>query len=112
MHSITERKSTLRRFKYRWTHIFVRGLWIYANVDVLFYAVSFYTIYLAIGPWFVGHITDGRVGIVFVWGTIFSDYFLPGSLTYYRGVWHVIAFNYRLIAVLAYIANDRYFTLS
>lgn len=98
----------MHRFRYRWTRDCVRGLWIYANTDVLYYSVSFYTVYLAFGPWFAGYVTEDRVGVVFVWGTIVQDYFLPGTLTYYRGVWHIVAFNFRLIAILAYIGNDRY----
>ena len=37
---------------------------------------------LFLGPWFIGEVLEGHVGVVFAWGTFVYNSYLPGSLTY------------------------------
>lgn len=98
----------MHRLKYRWFHSFSRKMWIFATTDSLFYPVSFYTLYLTFGPWFAGHVIDGRVGVVFPWGTIFQGHFLSGTFTYFYGLNQIVFFNAILILLLAHAADQRY----
>lgn len=100
----------MHRFRNRIAYIWVRKLWIFANIDGLFYPVAIYSVYLTFGPWFAGHLVDGRIGVVFAWGTIFDGKFLPGTFSYFYGFTHVVLFNGMLIIILALTADFRYYS--
>uniref|UniRef100_A0A1B6D3N4 Uncharacterized protein n=2 Tax=Clastoptera arizonana TaxID=38151 RepID=A0A1B6D3N4_9HEMI len=57
-------------------------LWILANVDRFFYPIVLYPLYLAIGPWSVGEVIEGYIGVIFIWGTFINNSYLPGAFTY------------------------------
>lgn len=40
---------------------------------------------VCIGPWSVGEIIEGYIGVIFAWGTIVNGSYLPGSFTYAYG---------------------------
>lgn len=102
------RQMTLYRFRNRCIRAWVRRMWIFANINSIIYPFIIYTIYLAIGPWFFGHLIDGRIGVVFVWGTYFEGgIFLPGTLTYFYGFAHILFFNGVLILIVGYTADVR-----
>lgn len=42
------------------------------------------------GPWFVGEVMEGHIGVVFAWGTFVYSSYLPGSLTYAYGFLQVV----------------------
>lgn len=63
----------------------LQQFWILSSVDRIFWPVILYCIYLAVGPWVICEIVDGRYGAVFVWGIYLDGSFLPGSLTFFYG---------------------------
>lgn len=70
--------------------------------------IYIFLVYLTFGPWFAGHLIDGRIGVVFAWGTIFDGKFLTGTFSYFYGFTHVVLFNGMLIIILALTADFRY----
>lgn len=42
-----------------------------------------------LGPWFVGEIMSDYIGLVCVWGIYVKGAFLPGSLTFFYGIFQV-----------------------
>jgi len=45
---------------------------------------------MPLGPWFIGEIISGQIGCMFVYGLYVNGHFIPGSLTFYYGVFQVI----------------------
>ena len=41
------------------------------------------------GPWFVGELLEGYIGVVFVWGMFVYGSYLPVCLTYLYGIFQV-----------------------
>ena len=39
-------------------------------------------VFLCAGPWFIGQIIDGHVGVLAAWGIYIRGAFIPGTLTY------------------------------
>lgn len=74
-----------RRASCRTSMSMLQQLWILSSVDRLFWPIILYCVYLAVGPWVICEIVDGRYGAVFVWGIYLDGAFLPGSLTYFYG---------------------------
>lgn len=103
-----ERRMKPCRFRNRWIRLWIRKFWIFANINSLFYPFLVYTLYLAFGPWFVGDLIDGRMGVVFVWGTYFEGgTYLSGTMTYFNGFLHVFFFNLILVVIIAHAADVR-----
>jgi len=98
----------MHRIKPQILRTFLRKLWMVANVDSLFYPFSFYSVYLLFGPWFAGDIIQDQIGVIFSWGTFLGGSFLPGSMSYFYGFLHVLAFNVPLLLILANAADNRF----
>ena len=45
------------------------------------------------GPWFIGEMTGGHLGALFVHGMYLKQHWIPGSLSYYYGLMQVRAFR-------------------
>ena len=41
------------------------------------------------GPWFIGEIMRGHIGMLFVHGIYLKQHWIPGSLSYYYGLMQV-----------------------
>lgn len=52
------------------------------SVDVLFWPLLLFPVYVAVGPWFVGELVDGHYGVCFLWGTYLRGRLLPSGLSY------------------------------
>ena len=46
------------------------------------------------GPWFIGELLDGYVGVCFVFGLYVNGTFIPGDLTYLYGIFQVMSLSY------------------
>lgn len=84
-----------------------RKLWIVANIDRFFIPLVLYPLYLAFGPWSVGEIIEGHIGVIFAWGLFVRGTYLPGSFTYAYGYFQLITFEIPLILVLAHHLDKR-----
>jgi hypothetical protein len=42
------------------------------------------------GPWYIGYLTDGYFGAVFLWGTIIRGVYLPPDMQTFMGTIQVI----------------------
>ena len=98
----------MHRIKPKILRSFFRKLWMVANINGLFYPFSFYSAYLLFGPWFVGEILQDQIGVVFSWGTLLNNNFLPGSMSYFYGFLHVLTFNVPLLFILGNTADHRF----
>lgn len=84
-----------------------RKLWLMANIDSLFYPLVLYAMYLPLGPWSVGELIDGHIGVVFAWGIIVNGVFLPGSFTYAFGSMQLGLVQLPLTLILAHTIENR-----
>lgn len=75
-------------------HKLIRKLWMLSAVDVTFWPLILYPVYLTFGPWSIGYLVEDHVGVVFAWGIFVNDTFLPGSFTYAYGFIQVIFLDY------------------
>ncbi|KAB7497226.1 Transmembrane protein 62 [Armadillidium nasatum] len=87
--------------------IWVRKLWVLCAVDKLFWPLVCYSVYLPVGPWFIGKVLDNHIGVVFAWGTFVYSSYLPGSLTYAYGFLQIIMFQCPLLLITAHSSDIR-----
>lgn len=78
-------------------------IWLVAKCDALFYSLTLFILYVAIGPWFVAELLEDHLGVVFIWGMYVNGSFLPGSLAYFYGVFQIITFHIPLLMYLGYM---------
>lgn len=84
-------------------------LWVLSSVDRLFWPVLIYGLYLAVGPWSIGEVVDGHMGIVFLWGIFVNGNFLPGSLTYLHGFLQLLLCQVPLLFIYSNCVEVRYY---
>lgn len=94
-------------FRWRFVRAIVRKVWLFTAVDLVFWPVVIYMLYLPIGPWLVGELLDNQYGVIFSWGTFVYSSFLPGSLTFAYGFSLVVTFLLPLILGLAHCIDCR-----
>ncbi|XP_016000441.2 transmembrane protein 62 isoform X4 [Rousettus aegyptiacus] len=61
------------------------------------------------GPWFIGEITDGKMGCCFSFGIFVDGHFLQGSVTFVVGILQLVFFNIPLMAYLCWSLLQRCF---
>ncbi|KAK2567595.1 Transmembrane protein 62 [Acropora cervicornis] len=76
-----------------------------ALTNSLFYPLFFFGVYTAIGPWFVGEMMQGHIGVLFVHGMYLKQHWIPGSLSYYYGLMQLVLLNLPLTLYLAYFVE-------
>ncbi|KAL8611132.1 hypothetical protein ACOMHN_064422 [Nucella lapillus] len=79
---------------------FVYRLWLVSRTGSVYYTLLGFLVYITFGPWFVGEFLTGHLGVLFVWGSFIKGTFLPGSLTYFYGIFQVVTFNLPLTVIL------------
>ncbi|KAL6258336.1 hypothetical protein P5V15_010422 [Pogonomyrmex californicus] len=84
-----------------------RKLSLLSNDDMLFYGVIFHTLFMTIGPWAVGELIEGHMGVIFLWGIIIQNHFLPGGLTFVYGFLQLWCFHIPHILHLAHYMDRR-----
>ncbi|XP_068961962.1 transmembrane protein 62 isoform X1 [Petaurus breviceps papuanus] len=73
-----------------------------SKTDTFYYIVLFLNLYTVLGPWFVGEITDGKMGCCFSYGVFVDGHFFPGSMTYVIGIIKILLFNIPLLVYLCW----------
>ncbi|XP_074853189.1 transmembrane protein 62 isoform X3 [Carettochelys insculpta] len=78
------------------------SLHVLSKTNTFYYSVLILSLYTAIGPWFIGEVIDGQVGVCFCFGIIVDGYFLQGNLTFVVGILQMVFFNLPLMAYLCW----------
>ncbi|KAK9508223.1 hypothetical protein O3M35_007931 [Rhynocoris fuscipes] len=89
-----------------WLNSWVRCLWILANIDRFFIPIVLYPLYIAAGPWAIGELIEGHIGVIFIWGIFINGTYIPGSFTYGYGFVQLLFFQGPLVVFTA-CALDR-----
>ncbi|XP_042216646.1 transmembrane protein 62-like isoform X2 [Homarus americanus] len=110
-HLVLERRMIRPRPKWKICNMWLRKLWVLVSVDRLFWPIVVTAVYLPVGPWFVGEVIEGHIGVVFAWGTIVNRSYLPGSLTYAYGFFQMLVFHLPLILAVAHCIDFRFLSL-
>ncbi|XP_045863344.1 transmembrane protein 62 isoform X2 [Meles meles] len=85
------------------------SLHVLSKLNIFYYSVLLLTLYTALGPWFVGEITKGKLGCCFSFGIFVDGHFLQGSLTFVVGILQLAFFNIPLMAYLCWSLLQRCF---
>lgn len=70
-----------------------------SSLDVAFYSILGILLYMVIGPWFMAHVTEDQLGLVFLYGIYVEEKFLPMNITQANGI------GYLLLFMLPYLIN-------
>ncbi|ESO87688.1 hypothetical protein LOTGIDRAFT_127392, partial [Lottia gigantea] len=82
-------------------------LWLTSRTNFTYYSHILFLLYVTFGPWFVGDLLVDHVGCVFVWGIFLKNTFIPGSVTYFYGLFQIITFNIPLLLITSHILDIR-----
>lgn len=94
-----------------WCNLWLRALWKLTQVDRLFYITVSMFVYVGVGPWFIGEFLRDEIGFMFVWGIVVLNTLIPGSFTYFFGIFQIFTFNIPLTCYLGYYydrVNSKY----
>lgn len=86
----------------------LRRLWLVSTLDRFYYPLVFMTLYVPFGPWLIGEVLEGRVGVIFSWGMYVKGAFLPEGMTYVFGIIHIWTFNLMVLLAVSHCADCRY----
>ncbi|XP_064082624.1 transmembrane protein 62-like isoform X1 [Macrobrachium nipponense] len=110
-HLVLERRMLRPRLGWKLCNTWLRKLWVLVTVDRLFWPLVMTSVYLPLGPWFVGEVIEDHIGVVFAWGTFVNRSYLPGSLTYAYGFMQLLLFQFPLIFAIAHSVDFRFWSL-
>ncbi|XP_061162419.1 transmembrane protein 62-like [Saccostrea echinata] len=91
------------RFIRNFINLWIFRIWLVSKTTRIFLILISFTIYLAVGPWFVAEVVDGHTGILFVWGLYVKGAILPDFLTYLYGIFQMVTFNIPLLFHVGYV---------
>ncbi|XP_070613994.1 transmembrane protein 62 [Erythrolamprus reginae] len=74
------------------------SLHVLSKLDLFFYSFLLLNLYTILGPWFIGELIEGNVGVCFSFGLIINGQFFEGSSTFLVGILQVLFFNLPLMA--------------
>lgn len=83
------------------------SLHLVSKSNVFFYTLLLFNLCTALGPWFIGEVIDGHIGVCFAFGVFVDGHFLEGSLTYVVGFIQVLFFNMPLTYYLCWSLHHR-----
>jgi len=86
---------------------FLKKFFWLASVDFAFFGILFSTLYIFIGPWFVGEIVQYHYGVCFLWGIYVKGVFLPRDTQHLTAIIHIIVFQLPLVLHLASLIEQR-----
>lgn len=75
------------------------------RVSLVLFAIP---LYLFVGPWYVGHVLTGHVGIGFVWGIVVDGVVLPTALTYVWALIMILLFHLPITCTIAHMIYCKY----
>ncbi|CAG4974087.1 unnamed protein product [Parnassius apollo] len=87
----------------------LRRIWLLTKIDRIFYPLILYALYIPFGPWIIGELIDGYIGVVFAWGILIKGSYLPEPFTYMYGSVQLLFVHIPLVFVLAYCLEMRLF---
>ncbi|XP_014363617.2 transmembrane protein 62 isoform X1 [Papilio machaon] len=87
----------------------LRRIWLLTKIDRVFYPLVLYVLYIPFGPWVVGELIDGYIGVVFAWGIVIRGSYIPEPFTYMYGSVQLMFVHMPLVFVLAYCLEMRLF---
>ncbi|KAJ7330754.1 Transmembrane protein 62 [Desmophyllum pertusum] len=64
----------------------VDALGVTCSYRLSFYPLFLFGVYNAVGPWVIGEMMHGHLGVLFVHGMYLKQHWIPGSLSYYYGI--------------------------
>ncbi|XP_036121192.1 transmembrane protein 62 isoform X1 [Molossus molossus] len=85
------------------------SLHVLSKINTVYYSLLLLTLYTVLGPWFVGEITEGKMGCCFSFGIFVDGHFLQGSVTFIVGILQLTFFNIPLMAYLCWSLLQRCF---
>ncbi|KAI0220414.1 Transmembrane protein 62 [Lamellibrachia satsuma] len=94
--------GTWRNSLARCLQTLLRWAYLLGSTDSVIYPLIAFNIYIAVGPWFVGELLDGYIGVCFVFGMFVNSTFIPGALTYISGFLQLILINIPLSLYLGH----------
>ncbi|KAJ7344782.1 hypothetical protein JRQ81_000732 [Phrynocephalus forsythii] len=74
------------------------SLHLLSKTDLFYYSFLLLSLYTLLGPWFIGEIVDGQIGLCFSFGIVVDGHFFAGSSTFLVGIMQVVFFNLPLMA--------------
>ncbi|KAH0620659.1 hypothetical protein JD844_021330 [Phrynosoma platyrhinos] len=78
------------------------SLHILSKINLFYYTFLLLNLYTLLGPWFIGEIIDGHIGICFSFGVFVDGHFFEGSTTFLVGIMQVAFFNLPLMAYMCW----------
>ncbi|XP_007891419.2 transmembrane protein 62 [Callorhinchus milii] len=78
------------------------SLQVLCNTSTIYFPVVLFTLYTALGPWFIGEVIDGQIGACFSFGVLVDGYFVEDSLTFFIGILQLLFFNFPLTLYLCW----------
>lgn len=108
MLAVAGRLARPRMSNCRYPRSLCRRFWIMSSINRIFFPVVCYCFYLTVGPWSIGEVIDGHMGIIFSWGIYVNGGYLPGSLTYLYGFFQLLLCQFPLICIFANCVDTRY----
>ncbi|KAK3909132.1 Transmembrane protein 62 [Frankliniella fusca] len=100
-HQVRAKKMERPRFRVPYFNLWLRRIWVLASVDRIFYPLTIYAVYLTFGPWSIGAIIEGHIGVIFAWGIIVNGAYLPGSFTFAYGFLQLLLVQLPLTILLS-----------
>jgi hypothetical protein len=64
------------------------------SINSVFWYFILSTLYLPIGPWFLGEIVENYLGICFAWGIFVNGQLLKVDFQFMFAIFHVINLNF------------------
>ncbi|CAF4578717.1 unnamed protein product [Rotaria sp. Silwood2] len=81
------------------------------SVDLFYYSLTGLALYHFIGPWYIGYLTNGYIGAIFLGGTIIRGIYLPPDMQLYVGSVQLVLFFFPLTLCLCASCYSRYILL-
>nr|XP_039259686.1 transmembrane protein 62-like [Styela clava] len=70
--------------------------------DIFYYGTIAFALNIMFGPWFIGELTRGNIGICFAFGMFINGEIIPEGWIYYNGIWKILTLYFPGIPLLAY----------
>ncbi|CAF4268771.1 unnamed protein product [Rotaria socialis] len=93
-----------------WNKVRLRMM-LLCSIDLFYYSLIGLALYHFIGPWYIGYLTDGHIGAVFLWGTIMRGMYLPPDMQTFMGTIQLLLFLFPLTSCLCSSCYYRYVQL-
>jgi len=90
---------------------FFRKLFLVSICDRLFLPLLVYILYMAVGPWVIGHLVEGHVGLIFAWGVVVDGELVPSQVPFAYYWIHFFLVHPILVIIYGHILDVRRFKI-